>query len=72
MPSRPLVWAILLAGFFPSAARAADDDRIDQLIRQLGSARFADRESATQALQQIGGLALPALKKSAASNLDAA
>ena len=47
------------------AAKAAEPDagKIDRLIRQLGSEKFSEREAATEALQEIGGPALPALRK---------
>src|SRR5258708_37629400 len=48
---------------------AADNDaeKIDQLIEQLGSGTFKDRESATKALDAIGAPALEKLRKAAES-----
>ena len=40
----------------------ADLSRIDALIRQLGSADFAEREQASKALVAIGPAALPGLR----------
>src|SRR5262249_13471582 len=52
-----------------SAPVAADNDadKIDQLIEQLGSGTFKDRESATKALDAIGAPALEKLRKAAES-----
>jgi hypothetical protein len=46
---------------------AADEasDRIERLVKQLGSNKFADRERAKRELQAIGTPALEALKKAA-------
>jgi hypothetical protein len=41
---------------------------IDQLISQLGSERFTDREQATRELSQLGKNALPALKEAVKSS----
>ncbi len=41
---------------------------IDRLIAQLGSSEFADREKAMESLAAIGGRALEALRKAAASD----
>src|SRR5262249_11728540 len=43
-------------------------DQITRLITQLGSRRFAERETATRTLDTLGAPALPALKK--ASQVD--
>jgi hypothetical protein len=47
--------------------RAAEPDagKIDQLIRQLGSDNFRDREAAGKQLEEVGEKALPALEKAA-------
>ena len=45
-----------------------NDKQIGELISQLGSAKFKEREAATQALAAIGGPALEALQKAAVSN----
>jgi hypothetical protein len=52
-----------------SAPVAADNDadKIDQLIEQLGSGTFKDRESATKALDAIGAPALEKLRKASES-----
>ncbi len=56
-----------------SACRAAEtqDERIDRLIRQLGSESFAQREQAGKELEAIGTPALDALRKAAATSTDA-
>lgn len=41
---------------------------IDRLIAQLGSGEFAEREKAMESLAAIGGIALDALRKAAASD----
>jgi RNA polymerase sigma factor (sigma-70 family) len=51
----------------PTTAAAAD---IGQHIQKLGSARFAEREAATQALDRIGEPALDALYRAAAQGAD--
>lgn len=40
-----------------------DPQRLDRLIRELGSARFAEREKATQKLISVGPLALEGLRR---------
>jgi len=52
------------------AVKAPNAERIDQLIRQLGSTKFADRAAAGKALAEIGEPALPALRRTAASGID--
>jgi hypothetical protein len=49
---------------------AADEasDRIERLVKQLGSNKFADRERAKRELQAIGTPALEALKKAASDD----
>jgi HEAT repeat protein len=44
-----------------------DADKIDRLIKQLGSAKFSEREAASQQLEEIGAAALPALRKALTS-----
>jgi RNA polymerase sigma factor (sigma-70 family) len=51
-------------------AATADTEKIDQLIRQLGSSKFADRAAASKSLAEIGEPALPALRRAAAANVD--
>jgi hypothetical protein len=46
---------------------AISDGQIAELITQLGSAKFKEREAATQALATIGGPALEALQRAAGS-----
>jgi RNA polymerase sigma factor (sigma-70 family) len=53
-----------------SAGKAPNAERIDQLIRQLGSRKFADRVAAGKALAEIGEAALPALRRTAANGID--
>ena len=48
--------------------RLRNDDRLDNLITQLGDPSFSQRESAGQALIAIGETALPRLREEAASN----
>jgi len=43
----------------------AQVDKVEQLIRQLGSPEFAEREEASRALDGLGATALDALKKAA-------
>jgi RNA polymerase sigma factor (sigma-70 family) len=47
-----------------------DTEKIDQLIRQLGSSKFTDRAAASKALAEIGEPALPALRRAAAADVD--
>jgi RNA polymerase sigma factor (sigma-70 family) len=51
-------------------AATADTEKIDQLIRQLGSSKFADRAAASKGLAEIGEPALPALRRAAAADVD--
>jgi hypothetical protein len=53
------------------ASEAADRDRIDRLIRQLGSDEFSQRDGASRQLEKIGPPAVEALRAAAASNKDA-
>ena len=46
----------------PPVAGKADPDRVKLLVDQLGSSRFADREKASKELDDMGGLALDALR----------
>jgi hypothetical protein len=43
-------------------AAAAEKSDVERLVRQLGSDQFAEREAATEALDRLGGAALPALR----------
>jgi hypothetical protein len=56
----------LLAG--PAAADKDDAGRIDQLIEQLGSGSFEEREAATKALDAIGPPGLEKLRKATQSD----
>jgi hypothetical protein len=47
---------------------AINDKQIAELITQLGSAKYKEREAATQTLAAIGGPALEALQRAACSN----
>lgn len=44
------------------------DQNVNQLIRQLGSTRFKDRENAEKILQKIGGAAIEPIKNAARSS----
>src|SRR6516162_6689079 len=52
----------------PARADGPDAARIERLVRQLGSAKFEEREAATKALDAAGEIALPALKKALQSD----
>jgi hypothetical protein len=56
-------WAAAPAG----SPLAVNDKQIAELVTQLGSAKFKEREAATQALAAIGGPALNALQRAAGS-----
>jgi hypothetical protein len=56
--------ATVLAG----SPSSIDHRQVVELIAQLGSTRFQDREAATHALEAIGGPALEALERAALSN----
>jgi hypothetical protein len=55
----------LAAGTGASGAEADQKTRVAQLINQLGSKKFREREAATKELRGIGEIALEALKKAA-------
>jgi len=66
---------VLCAALIGSALFAADvsaanasAERLAHLVRQLGSARFAEREAATRSLDALGDAAVPALQTAMASN----
>jgi hypothetical protein len=69
-------WLVFLAGFgialsVPGpAAEKTDADTINKLIAKMSSNRFAEREKAQKALEEIGLPALDALKKAAEANKD--
>jgi hypothetical protein len=66
----PLVSVLLLALAVqgdPVRRRGVDPSRLDQLIQQLGSAKFADRERAMKELEALGPGALPQLRKAVQS-----
>ncbi len=52
------------------AAAPPDGPQIDRLIAGLGSSKYAERESATRALNAVGERAWGALRKAAAANTD--
>jgi hypothetical protein len=56
-----------LLGWPAGAAEKPDQARIAELVKQLGSDTFADRQKATDALEAIGEPALDALRKAAKS-----
>src|SRR5438128_1285045 len=49
------------------AAPAADTQRIDELIKQLGSSKFTERNTANKELEGLGMAALEALRQAAKS-----
>src|SRR5260370_36046898 len=70
-------WLALLVGFgmamstVPSrAADKADTETINKWVGKLSSSRFAEREKAQKALEEIGLPALDALRKAAAESKD--
>jgi len=61
-----LVVGLALAGYAllqPSAAAGQDDDRVAQLITQLGNSKYAEREKAQRDLEVLGMPALEQLRK---------
>src|SRR5438552_363120 len=64
------LWVLVLsAAAVPAGSPLAiNDKQIAELVTQLGSARFKEREAATQALATMGGPALEALQRAAGSN----
>jgi hypothetical protein len=70
MRTRYLLVVLIVAG--PVLPSPADEtprkEKIDQLIEQLGSSNFAEREKATKELEAIGPPALEALRKAAKSD----
>lgn len=82
MPRLPRsLLALACLGLFLGAVAAGEDGKklasekstaeIDQLIKQLGSDDFDQREAASKALERIGPPALDALRKVAAGSADA-
>jgi hypothetical protein len=62
------IWAVILLGAAvvwadPPSAPTPAPAEIEQLIRQLGDKRFANREQASKKLWQIGAAAEPALRR---------
>src|SRR6516164_8367992 len=64
LPALALGLGVLAAAPAAEAPRA-DAERIAQLVKQLGSDDFADREKAAKELEQIGTPALEALRAAA-------
>jgi len=58
----------LLGSLSSPAGEAVSTEKIDQLIEQMGSGTFAEREKATKELDAIGVPALEALRKAAKSD----
>jgi hypothetical protein len=52
-----------------SPVKPAADERLQKLIADLGSGKFAVREVASKALDELGELAVPALRKALAGDL---
>ncbi len=60
------ILCLVVASQVPAAIGPLENQRdIGQLIRELGSRQFAERQAAAVALEDIGGSALTALKKAA-------
>src|SRR5207247_4157676 len=59
---------LLVLPFVPVVAVDADDKDIERLVKQLGSAKFKEREAATKRLKEIGEPALDALHQARARN----
>jgi formylglycine-generating enzyme required for sulfatase activity len=66
-----LACGVAVAVWSACPAAETDTERIDRLILQLGSEKFAEREAAGRALEAIGTPALEALRKAAAESEDA-
>jgi formylglycine-generating enzyme len=66
-----LAFAVAVAAWSACLAAETETERIDRLIRQLGSENFEEREAAGKALEAIGTPALEALRKAASSSSDA-
>lgn len=54
----------------PGDASDCESAKIDDLIKRLGSKKFAERDAAFRRLKEIGKPALPALRKAAKSSAD--
>jgi formylglycine-generating enzyme required for sulfatase activity len=65
-----LAFAVAVAAWSACLAAETEDQRIDRLIRQLGSESFARREEAGKELEAIGTPALEPLRKAAAGSED--
>jgi HEAT repeat protein len=68
MRTPTLGFLILLA--MPICNLGDPPSEIDELIKQLGDRRFAQREAASKRLEEIGEPALEALRKAAATQPD--
>src|SRR6516225_3474945 len=66
-----LTCALSLSSIDVIASGKAEQAKVAALIDQLGNTKFARREQAARQLQQIGVLALPALRQAAATSNDA-
>src|SRR5438876_8454309 len=66
----PRWFPLLLLGLpvVPAVAVDPDDKDIERLVKQLGSAKFKEREAATARLKEIGESALDALEKAMTSD----
>src|SRR3954470_1555542 len=68
-----LAVGLILLGNLPRGREAAADeptDRIERLVKQLGSDRFAEHVRARRELEAIGAPALPALRAAAGADGD--
>jgi hypothetical protein len=68
-PLACLAFIVAVAAWSACLAAETEAERIDRLIRQLGSDSFAQREAAGKALEGIGTPALDALRKAAPTAL---
>jgi hypothetical protein len=70
LPFACLALGVAVALWSVCLAAETEAERIDRLIRQLGSEKFEEREAAGKALEAIGTPALAALRQAAAGSAD--
>jgi len=61
---------LLILPFVPVFAVDSDDQEIQRLVKQLGSAKFKEREAATKRLNEVGEPVRAVLQEAAASDAD--